>query len=380
MRYQEPRIFFDSAAAARPHPRLAKWYAELLPVCSVNPHGGTCYAERARRIVLEAACRLLRLLHIPDGEADVIWTSGITEALNLAATLAKGTVLVDPTAHASLTAPLARCSAACMPFMVQRDGKLAVSCHSFASLEGESGAPSLAAISHVNNETGVLQDVCALRTAVGPSTQMLLDCAQSFCKCDIPWREAHLGAVALSSRKIGGPASVGALVIRKTLVDGLRPELVGGGQQKGIRSGTMDVCGIEMFVRAAEDAVAHLADYKSRLLELNRLYDELLDGFASKWKAVKVGETEPDGAIHLLHLPGYEGAVVSRILAEEYGVLVASSSACSAEHGSGSTSMRAMGFSEQQAKEAIRISFDIQNTPDELRELFQVLNNTLSEF
>ncbi len=380
MRYSEPRIFFDSAAAARPHPRLAEWYAELLPVCSVNPHGGTCYAERARRVVLDAARRLLRLLHIPEGEADVIWTSGVTEALNLAATLPHGELLFDPTAHASLTAPLERSSAARMPFMVQRNGKLLLGCHAFASLECESGSPRMAAISHVNNETGVLQDVCALRTAVGPSTLMLLDCAQSFCKCNIPWREAHLDAVALSSRKIGGPASVGALVIRKTLVDGLHPEIVGGGQQRGLRSGTMDVCGIEMFVRAAEDAASHLAEYKSRLLELNRLYDEQLEGFAHKWKAVKVGETEHDGAIHLLHLPGYEGAVVSRILAEEYGVLVASSSACSAEHGSGSTSMRAMGFSEQEAKEAIRVSFDFQNTPDELRELFHVLDKTLAEF
>lgn len=380
MRYQEPCIFFDSAAAARPHPQLVEWYAELLPVCSVNPHGGTCYAERARRVALDAVRRLLRLLHIPEGEAEVIWTSGVTEALNLAATLAPGELIFDPTAHASLTAPLERSSAARMPFMVQRNGKLLLGCHSFAALESESGACRMAAISHVNNETGVKQDACALRTAVGPSAIMLLDCAQSFCKCDIPWREAHLDAVALSSRKIGGPASMGALVIRKTLVDSLHPEIVGGGQQRGLRSGTLDVCGIEMFVRTAEDAASHRADCKSRLLELNCLYDEQLEGFARKWKAVKVGETEPDAAIHLLHLPGYEGAVVSRILAEEYGVLVASSSACSAEHGSGSTSMRAMGFSEQEAKEAIRISFDAKNTTDELRELFCVLDKTLAEF
>ena len=380
MRYQEPRIFFDSAAAARPHPRLAEWYAELLPGGSINPHGGTCYAERARRVALDAARRLLRLLHIPEGEAEVVWTSGVTEALNLAATLAQGEIIFDPTAHASLTAPLERSSAARMPFMVQRNGKLLLGCQSFAALEGESGSPRMAAISHVNNETGVKQDVCFLRTVVGPTTVMLLDCAQSFCKCDIPWREAHLDAVALSSCKIGGPASVGALVVRKSLVNCLRPRIVGGGQQNGLRSGTLDVCGIEMFVRTAEDTTAHLSECRQHLLGLNRLYDELVEGFARKWKAVKVGETESDGAIHLLHLSGYEGAVVSRILAEEYGVLVASSSACSAEHGNGSTSMRAMGFSEQDAKEAIRISFDMQSTTDELRLFFQILDRTLAEF
>ena len=380
MRYREPRIFFDSAAAARPHPQLGEWYAELLPVGSINPHGGTCYAERARRMALDASRRLLRLLHIPEGEAVVVWTSGVTEALNLAATLAQGEIIFDPTAHASLTAPLERSSASRMPFMVQRNGKLLLGCQSFAALEGESGLPRMATVSHVNNETGVKQEVCALRTAVGPAAIMLLDCAQSFCKCDIPWHQAHLDAVALSSRKIGGPASVGVLVIRKSLVNCLRPGIVGGGQQGGLRSGTLDVCGIEMFVRTAEDAAVHLSECRQHLLGLNQLYDALVEAFAAKWRVVKVGETEPDGSIHLLHLPGYEGAVVSRILAEEYGVLVASSSACSAEHGSGSTSMRAMGFSEQEAKEAIRISFDMQNTTDELRLFFQLLDRTLAEF
>ena len=380
MKYQKPRIFLDSAAAARPHPQLAQWYAELLPMCSVNPHGGTCYAERSRRVVLEAARRLLKLLHIPEGDAEVIWTSGVTEALNLAATLAPGELLLDPTAHASLTVPLERRSAARMPFMVQRNGKLLLSCHSFAALEADSGASRMAAISHVNNETGVLQELVELRSQLGPHPLMLVDCAQSFCKYAIPWREAHLDALALSSRKIGGPASVGALIIRKSLVNCLHPDILGGGQQGGLRSGTMDVCGIEMFVRAAEAAIAHIEAFKRRLAELNRLFDELVEAFASKWQALKVGEPPPDGAIHLLHLPGYEGAVVSRILAEEHGVLVASASACSAEHGSGSTSMRAMGFTEQEAKEAIRISFDAQNTTDDLRELFYALDRTLAEF
>lgn len=370
MRYPSPRIYLDSAAAARPNPLLAQWYAELLPVCGVNPHGGTCFAEQARRIALEAARRLLRLLRIPEGEAEVIWTSGVTEALNLASSLAQGAFLLDPTAHAALREPILRTARQVAYPGVDRTGRLL----------SPKGAADGMAIGHVNNETGVRQELCPLREALGRNAIMILDCAQSFCKAEIPWEAAGVDAMALSSRKIGGPASVGALVVRRSRLGQMRAEIIGGGQQGGLRSGTLDVCGVEMFARAAEHAFSRMAEHRRRMLELNGLYAELLKSFAAKWKAVPVGEPPEDAAIHMLHIPGREGAVLSRILADEHGILVASSSACSAEHGQGSLSMRAMGFSAQAAKEALRVSFDAEDNGDELREFFAALDAVLEGF
>ena len=261
MRHPSPRIYLDCAAAARPNPHLAQWYAELLPICGINPHGGTCYAERARRIALEAARRLLFLLHIPEGEAEVIWTSGVTEALNLAATLVQGTIMLDSTAHAALRQPILRNVSKVIYPEVAPSGKLTPPSHHAEGM----------AISHINNETGVKQEIVTLRDTLANDAIAILDCAQSFCKTDIPWERAKLDAIALSSRKIGGPASVGALVVRKSRLTRLRPEIIGGGQQHGFRSGTLDVCGAEMFVRAAEEAVSNLAEYHRHLIRLNRL-------------------------------------------------------------------------------------------------------------
>lgn len=360
---KENPINFDTAAAGRPFPKLAEWYAELLPKYGVNPHGGTCYAEVCRRAVIDAERRLLSLLGISEGSADVIWTSGVTEALNLAATAFRGKdVLVDPGAHEALSMPLS--NERCRPFAIGRDGALHAECSS-----------GNAALSHVNNETGVEQDLARIRRGTGGGL-LLVDAAQSFCRCRIPWNEAEIDMLALSSRKIGGPSSVGALVCRRGRV-ALRPLIVGGGQQHGLRSGTVDVCGIEMFVRTAEHRFAAMAEQLSRTKALNAAFRECLGTFHRRHELVC---GDGDRHIHMMHLPGYEGAVVSRILADEYGVIIASSSACSAEHGGGSKTMRALGYSSQAAKEAIRISLDTENTEDEIHTLFAALESALANF
>ena len=360
---KENLINFDAAAAGLPFPLLAQWYCELLPDYSINPHGGTCYSERSRRLVMEAERRLLALLSIPEGSADVIWTSGVTEALNLAATALRGRdVLLDPGAHDALAKPLA--NAKCRKFQIENDGRL----HSDTPAEAS-------ALSHVNNETGVEQNLARIRQETGNGL-LLVDAAQSFCRIQIPWNEAGIDMLAISSRKIGGPASVGALICRRGRA-ALKPLILGGGQQRGLRSGTLDVCGIEMFVRAADSLCAEMALRQARIKALNEEFFRCLNGFRWKNELVCGGGKRH---IHMLHLPGFEGAVISRILAEDHGIMVASSSACSAEHGGGSVTMKALGYSEQAAKEAIRISFDADCAPQEVHRLFKALDRTLENF
>ena len=355
-------INLDTASAGRPFPKLAEWYGELLPVYSLNPHGGTCYAERCRRKLLDAERRLLALLGIRDGSAEIIWTSGVTEALNLAATAFGGMdAMVDPGAHAAMSMPLLSSG---RHFQIGKDGSLFTD-----------GPCSAAALSHVNNETGIEQDLRMIRGEIGDGL-LLVDAAQSFCRTRIPWEEARIDMLALSSRKIGGPASVGALVCRKGRT-ALKPLILGGGQQRGMRSGTLDVCGIEMFVRTAECR----CDGMPELLERQRrLCAELRSCLAAFPRRHEIVCGDGDRHIFMLHLPGYEGAVVSRILAEDYGIIVAASSACSAEHGGGSTTMRAMGYSVREAKEAVRISFDDRTEVEDIQAFFDALSKALDHF
>jgi len=370
-------VNLDNAAAAPPNPHLAEWYAELLPDYYYNPHSGTCVAERCRRLVLEAERRLLALLGIPEREANVVWTSGVTEALNLAAQAVlpeKAVVAIDPGAHPALAEPC----------KVWPNAK-AMPCGPFGEIQPHEGICDLCAVSHINNETGYIQNLPTLRTTLnshGGQGLLLVDAAQSFCKSAIPWQAARIDLLALSSRKIGGPAAVGVLVVRKDVK--LHPQLLGGGQQKGLRSGTVDAIGIELFVRAAEEAMRHhlhnghhIADLSAQLWTcLHERHDNTLP----HWQPLHSGTQADSPYINLFSFPGYEGAVLARTLAERHGVLVSSSSACSAENGRLSPGLQAMGIDEATIRGALRVSFSTESTSQELEIFLKALRKTLADY
>ncbi|MBQ6472269.1 MAG: aminotransferase class V-fold PLP-dependent enzyme [Victivallales bacterium] len=371
-------VNLDNAAAAPPNPKLAEWYAELLPDYHYNPHGGTCVAERCRRLALEAERRLLALLGIPEREANVIWTSGVTEALNLAAQVKlppDSTVAIDPEAHPALSEPCkAWANVGTMP------------CDCFGEVQPNKGRCDLCAVSHINNETGFTQNLPAIRAALGAcggQGLLLVDAAQSFCKTPIPWQAAHIDMLALSSRKIGGPAAVGALVVRKGV--NLRAQLVGGGQQNGLRSGTLDAIGVELFVRSAESAMRRHADNGRRVTDLSTelwacLYERSGASGWPNWQPLHSGTPADSPYINLFSFPGHEGAVLARILAERHGVLVSSSSACSAESGRLSPGLLAMGVEESVIRGAMRVSFSTASTFQDLQTFLSALEKTLADY
>ncbi len=344
-------IYFDHAAAALPHPKLAEWTAELLPAYPWNPHGTTCFAEESRRLILHAEERLLALLGTTPTETKIIWTSGITEALNLAANL------TFPNEHAPSTfAPFFLGS----PHPAMEE----------AFKEHLYPHPVLA-VNHVNSETG---EIIPLPNAEHPDATLVLDAAQSFGKLPLDWRKMHLDCVTLSSRKIGGPASIGALLLRKGL--SLVPLFKGGGQQKGLRPGTLDAVSIELFVRVAEASCKAMEQNQRSVEALNSLFWKLLEE-----KLPQVLRLSPyNGSlwIAMFSLPDYEGAVLTRILAHDYGIIVAPSSACTAEQGKPPRSLRHLD--EKTAMGAIRVSFAPANTEAEVHTLLDALARAIASY
>lgn len=314
--------------------------------------------------------RLLALLGADIGDGCVVWCSGVTEALNLAArgvSSVRGPVLVDSGAHQSLLLPCTALGGHRIP--LDGGGRLRL------PLSVGSGC-GLLALSHVNNETGAVQDLLECRAFLGQGL-MLVDGAQSFGKMEIPWLAARIDMLALSSRKIGGPAAVGALVIRRGVK--VSPLILGGGQQGGLRSGTLDVCGIEMFVRAAEAACGAM---RRNALVVSELAGCLRERVESAGLPPHVWISPPDASpyIQMLAFPGYEGAVIARCLAEHEGIVIASSAACTAEHGGTSPALEAMGVPEDVAKGAIRISFDAHNTCAEVSRLVEALARVFAAY
>ncbi len=342
-------LYFDHAASALPHPRLADWFAELNSRLYLNPHGGTKYAEIAKREIIAAENTIREIIGAED--AFIVWTSGITESLNLAVhSLA---IVETPAAsHLSLAEPV----------KIHSSGN---------SLSG----PGARAVGHVNSETG---EIACLEEEKKKAKGglLLVDAAQSFCKIPIPWDKAGIDMLALSSRKIGGPAAVGALVVRRGLT--LKPVMHGGGQQKGYRPGTMDTVGIVLFSRVAAARAAAMKQDAATVASLNeKLWKTLHE---SGLHFIRLSPEKAYPGIAAFALPGYDGAVVARILAEREGILLSSASACTAETGRPSPSLTAWTGSEELARSAVRVSLSPDNTTGKIKTLATALKRTIDNF
>ena len=366
-----PPIQLDAAAGLPIWPELAAEYPALAQRYGWNPHGLTCYAEECRRALLTAERRLLELCGLASDQAGVVWCATGTEAANLALRgfpwpSEEAVLALDAGAHPAMGATaLSHARHPRREFLVQPDGTVAPT-----DLLAEA---ALAALSLVNNETGVVWN--GDRRVFPQDCRILLDCCQAFGKHSLPVAACDL--MILSSRKLGGPATGAALVYRKSLK--INPIITGGGQQGGIRSGTLDTAAILLFVKAAELACRAREENLQKVAGLNR---RLRDGLArlgqGAWPVFSPESASP--YICYFAIPGRQGAIIARTLAEQYGILVGTGSACAAESDETSHVLAAMGVPKELARSAIRISFCNRSTYNDIERFLSVLPQVLSDY
>jgi cysteine desulfurase len=366
----KPFLYFDHAAATPPLSEIMAAHADLVRRHIVNPHAGTCASETVMQAICQAEQRLLNLLGIPRHEAKVVWTSGGTEANNLAirgflAANPDIVCLVDVTAHDSQLAP----SSAPQPLTVLTNGQIALD-----PLARLAGGKQLACICHVNNQTGTIQNLPAIRNAL-PKATFAIDAAQSFTRLPIPWHEAKIDLLSLCGRKFGGPAGTAALIIRKGC--SLHPILSGGGQQHGLRPGTLDTVGILEFVMAAEISCQRLDEMRKRFTDLNQ---QLRQGLTALPRQATLISPQTAGP-HILafSIPGLEGAILARALAE-HGIVIGTGSACSAETGQPSHVALAMGFDPKTTRGMLRVSFGPESTAEGVDTLLHELTTVIKNY
>ncbi|MBP5639164.1 MAG: aminotransferase class V-fold PLP-dependent enzyme [Victivallales bacterium] len=372
-------IYLDYAGSGLPLPEVISQYPQYCAKYSLNPHGGTRQAEEARRAILAAERRLLKSMGIPEDEAEVVWTSGGTEALNLAIfglqPANPSEWFVDSTAHHAMIEPAkirtGKTGVPLVRLMTKRTGELELP---------PSSSPAVICICQLNNETGAIQDLPAIRRNIGSNPLMIVDACQSFCRIPLEWTKARIDMAIVSSRKIGGPASSGALVIRKGLR--LSPMLFGGRQQHGLRPGTMDTVNILLFADAAEHiANENAIEYEKRLESLNSLLVNGLNELKLPKHTMISQKGRSHPAICMFSLPGYEGAVIKRILADKHDIIIGTGSACSAEAGEPSHVLTAMGFDEKTIRGALRVSFSpTQTESHHITAFLETLKQTLDNY
>ena len=359
-------IYADYNATAPMRPEARDAVLAALALGAANP-SSVHQSGRAARAVVEKARGQIGAA-IGSRAADILFTSGGTESLALAiqgAVLAldgKATLIVSAIEHEAASKAAAYAGVPVETAYVGADGRvdLADLGARLAAWDRDLKGTPILVLMLANNETGILQPVAEAAALVrGASGLTVCDAVQAFGKVQV--NAALLGAdyIALSAHKIGGPQGVGALWHRAGAP--LKALQYGGGQERGLRSGTENVAGIAGFGAAAEAAVRDLPKYAA----LAKPRDAMEARLKAEGGVTVIGEGSPRlaGTSNFAR-PNFraETQVMALDLA---GVCVSAGSACSSGKVKRSLVLLAMGADDALAESAIRTSFGWDTKPED---------------
>jgi cysteine desulfurase len=352
-------LYFDHAASSPLDPRVAAAMSACLadPALQANPSSAHAAGRAAAARVALARGQVARLVNAPP--ETIVFTSGATESVNLAvlgvaraAGAERRRVITSRVEH---RAGVDACrQLECEGFTVtrlapDRDG-IVEPAQVAAALRADT---ALVSLMHANNETGVVTDIDAIATLCNErGVPLHSDAAQSAGKLPIDVQASGIALLSFCAHKLGGPKGVGALYLRRRPRPPLRPLVFGGGQEQGLRSGTIATHQVVGFGIACELALAALDDEPARVRALRERLWQALQPAAPLWRN---GAAEPSlpGVLSV----GFAGIEGESLLLELDGALAASSgSACASASAEPSFVLRALGRSDEAIQASLRLS------------------------
>ncbi len=370
------QVYLDNSATTKCYDEVAELVCRVMCEDYGNPssmHHKGVEAEQYVRYAKETLARLMKV-----NEKEILFTSGGTEADNIAligtamAHHRRGrhliTTRMEHPAVLQTMAYLERQGFDVTYLSVDRAGRIRLQ-----ELERAIRKDTiLVSIMHVNNEIGSVQPIAEAGELIkrsNPQTLFHVDAVQGFGKFRIYPSRMNVDLLSVSAHKIHGPKGVGFLYIR----DGARvnPIIYGGGQQKGMRSGTENVPGIAGLAKAADLVYANLDQDVDRMYELRQ---KLIDG-VSRIEDVRVnGCPGREGAPHIVSLSvrGVRSEVLLHAL-EEKEIYVSAGSACSSNKPQISDTLKAIGVERDLLGSTIRFSLSVFTTAAEIEYTIQAL-------
>lgn len=392
-------IYFDNAATMEPEQEMIDRYAELYKQYWWNPSSISEPSMKTRQAIEDVRKRILKYINGREGDK-IIFTSGGTEANNLAIKgfccekythfLTTGkeldyrriipSLFISSLEHPSVTNP-----AVWLYEMRIANSVNMIKCHDDGTLDLESLEerirytqdtkfhPIFASIMMANNELGSVNDIKAISEIVHKYNGILhVDAVQAFSHMEIDVQKMGIDMMSVSGHKFGAPHGIGFLYVREGI--DISPLLHGGGQEKGLRSGTEDAPSIIMMGKVI-NRIYHNFDYdwKNIVACSNVLWDSLANHFDVKINSPISG------------LPNIINVTIHGVNNEQLitnldyfgGVQVSAGSACHAGIKKPSKVLKEIGLTEKEINSTIRISLNRNVTLDDITEFLRILRNEI---
>ena len=372
--------YFDNSATTRCYPEVAEIVVKTMTEDFGNPSAMHLKGVEAEKYVREAAQILAKILKV--NEKEIIFTSGGTESNNLAlfggadANKRSGNhIITTSVEHAAVGQPAER-----LEQMGYEVTIVPVDHRGVVQLEALEKAlrPDTILVStmYVNNEVGAVmpvEEIAKLVHEKSPKALYHVDAIQAFGKYRIYPKKAGIDMLSVSSHKIHGPKGVGFLYINEKAR--IQPQILGGGQQAGMRSGTDNVPGIAGLGVAAKMVYT---DFDEKIEHMYQLKEHLAEGFL-KLPDVRLNGMEiREGAPQILSASflGVRSEVLLHTL-EEKGIYVSAGSACSSHKRKAAGTLSAMGMEAAQRESTLRFSFSEENTFEGVDYALEVIGQVL---
>jgi len=362
-------VYLDNSATTRCFDNVAELAAKVMTLDYGNPssmHNKGVDGEKYLRHAREVIAKNLKV-----NEKEILFTSGGTESDNMALI---GTAFANQRAGRHLITTQIEHPAVlqAMQYLEKQDFEvtyLPVDANGQVKLEELQRSlrkdTILVSIMHTNNEIGSLQPIAeagAIIKRFNPSIVFHVDAVQGYGKFRIQPKRMNIDLLSVSAHKIHGPKGIGFLYINEKIK--IHPIIFGGGQQKGMRSGTENVPAIAGMALAIETIYQNLDKEVEKLYQLKQHF---ING-VMKIEDVKInGLTGRDSAPHVVSVSvrGVRSEVLLHAL-EDKGIFVSAGSACASNKPSVSATLQAIGVEKDLLDSTIRFSFSVFTTVEEI--------------
>jgi len=380
-------IYLDNAASTAVHPEVVK---EMMPYFDIqygNPSSIHQFGRKAKNAIQKARKQVAALIGAESDE--ILFTSGGTESNNTILygapklhemthvnfKLENNHIITSSIEHEAVLKPCKK-----LEEMGLKITYIPVDEHGIVDYNDVANSITentvLVSIMLANNEVGTIQPIKEI-SEICKKYQIPLhtDAVQAVGKVPINVKELGVDALSVSSHKINGPKGIGALFIKK----GLRvaPQILGGGQENGMRSGTENVASIVGFGKACEIAKERLNE---NISHFQTLHSSMLSRVIKEISHVKLNGHPEKRIFNNIHLTfmGVNGEDLI-IKLDEHGIAASTGSACSMHTQKASHVLGAMGFNHEQITGSLRMSFGYLNTLDEVEQTIDVLKKVVTE-